>query len=65
MLDTPGLAELERKQISEVLNDCKGNRSQAAARLGINRKTLREKIRKYGIAYEQSASGEETPPTLQ
>ena len=59
------LAELERRQITEVLKECKGNRSQAAARLGINRKTLREKIRKYGIAYEQSASGEETPPTLQ
>ena len=59
------LAELERKQISEVLNDCKGNRSQAAARLGINRKTLREKMRKYGITGDQSTSGEETPTPLQ
>jgi DNA-binding NtrC family response regulator len=56
------LAELERKQITEVLNDCKGNRSQAAARLGINRKTLREKIRKYGITDDQWTSAGETPP---
>jgi len=59
------LAESERRQITEVLKDCKGNRSQAAARLGINRKTLREKIRKYGIEYDASPPGEETTPTLQ
>jgi DNA-binding NtrC family response regulator len=59
------LAESEKRQIAEVLRECSGNRSQAAARLGINRKTLREKMRKYGIVYDPSPSGEETPPVLQ
>jgi len=44
------LSELEQKEILRVLTQCHGNKSQAADYLGINRKTLREKIRKYGIA---------------
>ena len=70
--DVPGrlshnssLADLERLQITEVLRDCKGNRSQTAARLGIHRKTLREKMRKYGISWDEPHSGGETPPHLQ
>ncbi len=58
------LAELEKIEIEKVLKDCKGNRSQASARLGINRKTLREKIRKYCITFDESPSGEKTPPIL-
>lgn len=43
------LAELERKEIAKVLKRFNGHRSKTAKYLGINRKTLREKIRKYGI----------------
>jgi DNA-binding NtrC family response regulator len=59
------LADLEKLQIMEVLRDCKGNRSQAAGRLGIHRKTLREKMRKYGISCDESHSGEGTSQHLQ
>ncbi len=43
------LSELEQKEIARVLTQFDGNRSKAAEYLGINRKTLREKMRKYGI----------------
>jgi len=43
------LAEMEREKISKVLKQFNGHRTKAAEYLGINRKTLREKIRKYKI----------------
>jgi transcriptional regulator with PAS, ATPase and Fis domain len=43
------LDELEARYIREVLRQTKANYSQAARILGINRKTLLEKRRKYGI----------------
>jgi Response regulator containing CheY-like receiver, AAA-type ATPase, and DNA-binding domains len=43
------LDELESRYIREVLRRTKSNYSQAAQILGINRKTLLEKRRKYGI----------------
>jgi two-component system, NtrC family, response regulator AtoC len=43
------LAELEGRYIREVLRKSGGNYSRAAAILGINRKTLLEKRRRYGI----------------
>ena len=43
------LEQLEKKYISFVLKRTKGNKSEAADILGINRKTLAAKIRKYGI----------------
>jgi len=46
------LAEVERNEIVRVLIEHKGNRSRSAQRLGINRKTLREKIHKYGISVD-------------
>lgn len=49
----PGrLVQSERKEIAEALEQFKGNKTKAAEYLGINRKTLREKIRKYGIEIE-------------
>jgi DNA-binding protein Fis len=33
-----------------VLEQCRGNRAVAAQMLGIHRATLRQKLRKYGIA---------------
>ena len=44
------LAEAEKEEIVKALKQFNGHKSQAAEYLGINRKTLREKIRKYGIA---------------
>jgi len=46
------LAEMEREKISKVLKQFDGHKTKAAEYLGINRKTLREKIRKYKIKVE-------------
>ncbi len=43
------LAELESRYIREILRQTRSNYSRAAAVLGINRKTLLEKRRRYGI----------------
>ena len=43
------LARLEKMYIREVLRLTRGNRSEAAGILGINRKTLLEKRKRYGI----------------
>lgn len=47
--DSGALAESEKREIIRALQQFDGHRSKAAEYLGINRKTLREKIRKYGI----------------
>ena len=44
---TPSLAQAEWEHIQRVLNDCKGNISQTAHRLGITRRSLQRKLRKY------------------
>jgi two-component system response regulator AtoC len=44
------LEELEAQYIREILRVTHSNLSRAAAILGINRKTLREKRRRYGLA---------------
>ncbi|MBP1711301.1 MAG: response regulator with sigma 54 interaction domain [Deltaproteobacteria bacterium] len=41
------LGEVEKRSILEALNTCGGNKSEAARRLGITRKTLRKKLEKY------------------
>ena len=43
------LARIEQSEIRRVLEQFGGNRTRAAEFLGINRKTLREKIRKYEL----------------
>jgi len=43
------LAQSEKREILQALERFHGHKSNAAEYLGINRKTLREKIRKYGI----------------
>jgi len=43
------LGLMEYNTIRTVLEDCKGNISQASKRLGISRATLYRKMRKYGI----------------
>jgi len=46
------LSELEKYHIKKVLQQVNFNKSQAAKILGIARKTLREKIQRYGISDE-------------
>ncbi len=41
------LDEVEKRSILEALTACGGNKSEAARRLGITRKTLRKKLEKY------------------
>jgi two-component system response regulator HydG len=54
---TPGipgggsLARVEQGEILNALSQFGGNKTKTAEYLGINRKTLREKMQKYGITY--------------
>jgi len=43
------LEEMERATILKTLESTKGNKSEAARRLGITRKTLHKKLKKYGV----------------
>lgn len=47
------LSDMEKKQIIHALEQAKGNRTMAAALLGIGRTTLYNKIRLYGIKYKE------------
>lgn len=49
------LEEMEREHIAKILASVQGNRTQAARLLGIDRKTLRMKIKKYGIEESSAA----------
>ena len=44
------LREVEGSLLSEVLHHCEGNQSRAAQALGINRATLRKKLREHGLS---------------
>ncbi|MCM2289508.1 MAG: sigma-54 dependent transcriptional regulator [Sulfuritalea sp.] len=43
------LAAIERRHILGVLENCKGNKSEAARRLGVSRKTLERKCAAWGV----------------
>ena len=45
--DTPSLARTEWEHIQRVLQECGGNISAAARRLGLHRRTLQRKLQKY------------------
>jgi transcriptional regulator with PAS, ATPase and Fis domain len=45
----PSLEEMEKAHIQKVLRETNGNQSKASQILGIDRKTLYHKIRKYGL----------------
>ena len=49
MKDIP-LVEVEREAVLQTLDSAGGNRSEAARRLGITRKTLLKKLKQYGRA---------------
>ena len=50
------LEALEKEHIKRVLKETKGHRGQTASLLGIDRKTLYQKIKKYRLNKEQEAS---------
>ncbi len=43
------LQEIERPLLSITLDECRGNQLRAAELLGLNRNTLRKKIRELGL----------------
>ena len=43
------LADVERTAILETLESAGGNKSETARRLGITRRTLHQKLKKYGV----------------
>jgi DNA-binding NtrC family response regulator len=47
--DEDSLAAIERRHILGVLETCKGNKSEAARRLGVSRKTLERKCAAWGV----------------
>jgi two-component system response regulator HydG len=49
----------ERGLIVETLKACKGNRSEAARRLGLSRATLHNKLKKHALGSGDAGSGEE------
>ena len=50
------LRNLERDTIMSVLQDCDGNKAQAAKRLGLTRTQLYGRLHKYGIEQDAPAS---------
>ncbi|MED5279937.1 MAG: helix-turn-helix domain-containing protein [Verrucomicrobiota bacterium] len=43
------MEEVEKRHILKVLGACEGNRTHAAEKLGLNVRTLRNKIKQYGL----------------
>ena len=46
-VEAPSLARAEWEHINRVLDDCGGNISEAARRLGVHRRSLQRKLQKY------------------
>jgi DNA-binding NtrC family response regulator len=53
------IAELEKRQILHAVEKCGGNRTQAAKKLGISIRTLRNKLHEYGVGAKEEAGEEE------
>ena len=47
--DVPSLAKVEREHIERVLQECSGNISKAARKLGMHRRTLQYKLAKFPV----------------
>lgn len=43
------MSEVERPLLACVMDHCEGNQTRAASALGLNRATLRKKLRIYGL----------------
>jgi two-component system response regulator HydG len=56
------LAELEREFIERVLEDEAGNKTRAAQRLGLDRKTLYRKLDEYARARGETSAPVPAPP---
>ena len=52
MCEGNSLVEAERQKILDVLGKHKGNRSLAAAALGISRRTIHRRLKEYGIVWK-------------
>ncbi|MET0163790.1 MAG: helix-turn-helix domain-containing protein, partial [Vicinamibacterales bacterium] len=52
--DTTDLSVVERTTIAKVMQECRGNKTKAARRLGLSRTQLHLRLRKYGL--EQAAA---------
>ena len=48
------MKDLERQAILDALEQPQGNRTHAAAALGIGRRTLQNKLRQFGLASDQA-----------
>ncbi len=57
------LRDIERDYIRYALGECENNQSKAASILGIDRKTLRNKIREYELGTEIAAPDPDHEPT--
>jgi transcriptional regulator of acetoin/glycerol metabolism len=57
--DTTDLSVVERTTIAKVLNDCRGNKTKAARRLGLSRTQLHMRVRKYRLEEAVSAPSRE------
>jgi transcriptional regulator of acetoin/glycerol metabolism len=44
-----GIKDLERELIRKTIDKCQGNKTRAAQLLGVSRKTLYEKLDRYGL----------------
>jgi transcriptional regulator of acetoin/glycerol metabolism len=53
------LADVEREHVERVLLHCRWNRSEAAGMLGSDRRTLFNKIRRYGLVGPLTLRGAE------
>ena len=54
------MEELERLAIQKALDECDGNRTHAAGRLGISVRTLQRKLRQYEQASSPSVDISDT-----
>jgi DNA-binding protein Fis/CheY-like chemotaxis protein len=50
------LSYVEKLLLTVVIHECRGNQVKAAAILGINRNTLRKKIREFGLSFPHSTA---------
>ena len=48
-VEVESMEDVERMHIKKILESCEGNRTHAAKKLGLNVRTLRNKIKDYGL----------------